>query len=514
MNWNEEALKFKPVTERDVVNFASAKEKAEAVDRYNRAVKQIQKGNVDMAAIALKSLSARYPMFVQAVQLNACCQMVWRDTKTAGNALRQLLQSSMLTAAEREKTEKYLRLLTKDGDPRGRRGKASDEFPHFDIENLSHSMLEIPGVDAPVEMAGKDEIEAIKSGKPFGDPGFANDRRIVTYGSRMRQSERAHSYTRKGEVRRQRIERERRAKTPADRREEILDPKRSVGSDRLRVKSIEKQEKDGAPILKKTKTARPETAKLEAVDKGSKQTDRKVTDVRRNGQSGAISTTDTERGIRATKLSEKNMNGDLSTPSDDPRSSHSGQTDTSLVERRKTSVDRSSAKDEARQRRETTRTEAVATQAKQRSNAPSTPESSGQNIRPKNKPDGRPVRPKRGPGRQDARQPADLKRPPSKQGRREIPTHRPTKKKGGRRKGDVSIALAVAVVVVLILIFTLLLIVREKREQTKLPAETVVTSTESSMTVEIGESTYVSFTALTDPDEPSDMEEAAADETD
>ncbi|MGI6546313.1 MAG: hypothetical protein ACOX2M_07835 [Fastidiosipilaceae bacterium] len=514
MNWNEEALKFKPVTERDVVNFASPREKAEAVDRYNRAVKQIQKGNVDMAAIALKSLSARYPMFVQAVQLNACCQMVWRDTKTAGNALRKLLKSSMLTAAERERTENYLRLLTKDSDPRGRRGKASDEFPHFDIENLSHSMLEIPGVDVPVEMAGKDEIEAIKSGKPFGDPGFANDRRIVTYGSRMRQSERAYSYTRKGEVRRQRIERKRRAQAPSDRREETLEPKRSVESDRPRAKSIEKQEKNGAEVFERTKTVRPKAAKLEIAKKGSKQAERKVTEVKRHGRSEVLSTADRDHGIRAPKLPAKTMDADLSAPPDDPRASHPGPKDTSLPERRKTSVDRSGAKDEAGQSREASRTEAAAVQAKQRPKAHSTPESGGQAIRPKSEPDGRPARPKRGSDRQDARQLAELKRPPSKRGRGATPNNRPKKRKGGKRKGDVSLALAVAVVVVLILIFVLLLIVREKRNQTELPTETFVTSTESSLTAERGESTYVSFTVPTDPEEPSDMEEIESDETD
>lgn len=202
MNWNEEIKKYKPVSEHDVVNFAPPQIKSEAVQRYNRSVRQIQKGNVDMAAIALKSLAANFPDFVQAVQLNACCQMIWRDTTAAAGPLRKLLRSPLLSISERQKTEHYVAAIEALNETRGFRKTLSEERPRFDVANVTYAMLELPGSDRPVEFAAREEIESIRAGKPFGDPKNTVNRRKVTYGSTMRQSERAHSLSRRGKQRR------------------------------------------------------------------------------------------------------------------------------------------------------------------------------------------------------------------------------------------------------------------------------------------------------------------------
>jgi hypothetical protein len=220
LNWNEEVLKYNPLTERDVVHFAAAKPKADAVERYNRAILQIQKSNIDMAAIALKSLAAQYPDFVQAVQLSACCQMIWRDTEAAAAALKKLLRSPLLSASERTRTEAYLQAVLKVEEQRGRRNKVTDALPRFDVANVTFPMLEITGTDEPVEMASRDEIESVKSGKPFGNPANAAKRRKVTYGSTMRQSERLQSRSSRGKKRRMKLESERRkraSREPVDR---------------------------------------------------------------------------------------------------------------------------------------------------------------------------------------------------------------------------------------------------------------------------------------------------------
>lgn len=193
MKWSEEALKYKPVTDQDVVHFAPPAKKAMAIERYNRAVRQIEKGNVDMAAIALKSLTAEYPAFVQAAQLNACCQMIWRDTAAAARALTGLLKRSMLTHAEREKTTRYLSLIQRtEQTVRQRQQKLlpTDHLPHFNMNRAAPTLLETTGPMQPMAVATKAEVDALMDGRTYIDPDAEpRPQRRVTYGSSLRHSE-------------------------------------------------------------------------------------------------------------------------------------------------------------------------------------------------------------------------------------------------------------------------------------------------------------------------------------
>ena len=142
LKWSAETLKYKPVSDQDVINFASPDEKKLAIEKYNRAVHQIQNGNADMAAITLRTLVREYPLFVQAAQLNACCQMIWKDIDNAVESLNGLLKGNKLTRGERVKTVEYLNAIQKDKKNK-KRSRSGPELP-FEMERVMPLILEVP----------------------------------------------------------------------------------------------------------------------------------------------------------------------------------------------------------------------------------------------------------------------------------------------------------------------------------------------------------------------------------
>jgi hypothetical protein len=217
LKWSAETLKYKPVSDQDVINFASPDEKKLAIEKYNRAVHQIQNGNADMAAITLRTLVREYPLFVQAAQLNACCQMIWKDIDNAVESLNGLLKGNKLTRGERVKTVEYLNAIQKDKKNK-KRSRSGPELP-FEMERVMPLILEVPGEDRPMSIAPREEIDTLLSGKVYGEPPKnAKSRRRVTIGSSLR-----HSESMEGErLNRARIAAERRAKAKAEERRRQL----------------------------------------------------------------------------------------------------------------------------------------------------------------------------------------------------------------------------------------------------------------------------------------------------
>lgn len=114
MRWKEEAARFEMLEVDHVLDFADREAKAEAVERYNRALNQIQTGSGDIASIALRQLSSTYPDFLEARLLNAVSQMAWGEADVALETLESIDYINILSESERFQVELYLKSIRAD----------------------------------------------------------------------------------------------------------------------------------------------------------------------------------------------------------------------------------------------------------------------------------------------------------------------------------------------------------------------------------------------------------------
>ncbi len=74
MDWQDLIHQFTPLKREDVKLFAPPRDMEQAISTYNRAIFNINHESMDIALIALRKLSATYPMFSQAALLLSYCQ--------------------------------------------------------------------------------------------------------------------------------------------------------------------------------------------------------------------------------------------------------------------------------------------------------------------------------------------------------------------------------------------------------------------------------------------------------
>ncbi len=189
MNWAKEIRTYGPIRVEKTADFAVGEAKSAAVLRYNRAVRQIRRGNTDVAAISLKALCKAHPHFREAAQLSACCQMLWRDADAAAETLQPLLYSTLLTEAEQRGVQRYLEAIA---PYRSTEESKTDALPRFKEPEKGISILEETDSGRPMELAARHEIEMLKEGKTYreentDEPG--RPRRKTTIGSSLRHSE-------------------------------------------------------------------------------------------------------------------------------------------------------------------------------------------------------------------------------------------------------------------------------------------------------------------------------------
>lgn len=202
MKWNREIQSYQTVMEQDVVHFTDPASKKIAIETYNRAIRQIRQGNVDMAAISLKALATTYQTFVQAVQLAVCCQMMWHETKWATHALETLLNSNMLNLSEREKTRRYLEAVHQLEKQYKKKSSLLTQLPHFEHKIQPTQFLERQTEMRPLEQSTvhekKDLLREDSSQKHKKEDEYdlivddvidKKNRRNLTIGGQVRQSE-------------------------------------------------------------------------------------------------------------------------------------------------------------------------------------------------------------------------------------------------------------------------------------------------------------------------------------
>ena len=107
VNWLEELDSYEPLEAHRVPHFTSTQKREAAVQRYNRVLKQLQDGNLDIAIIASRRLAEEMPEFVPAGLLDSCLQMSMGNTEQAIKTL-EALQEQNLRSAERERILRYL----------------------------------------------------------------------------------------------------------------------------------------------------------------------------------------------------------------------------------------------------------------------------------------------------------------------------------------------------------------------------------------------------------------------
>ncbi len=188
MNWRAEVRKYKPVLADAVVHFTTSAKKTQVVEVYNRALRQLQHGHLDMAAITLNQLANQYPNFVQAVQLNACCQMLWSNTQLAIRPLYELLKGGLMTKRDRARTQLYIDEILQVA-------KSLSEKKLSDIQNLPKFRGKVP--DSlfqreqnvfPIELATKEEVAQVVKGEVRSTTSMKSDVRKTVYGSTFRVS--------------------------------------------------------------------------------------------------------------------------------------------------------------------------------------------------------------------------------------------------------------------------------------------------------------------------------------
>lgn len=74
MDWQQLIDQFKPLKAEEVMMFAPPRELEQAVNTYNHAIFNVGHNSMDIALIALRKLTATYPMFAHATLLLGCCQ--------------------------------------------------------------------------------------------------------------------------------------------------------------------------------------------------------------------------------------------------------------------------------------------------------------------------------------------------------------------------------------------------------------------------------------------------------
>lgn len=114
MRWKEEAARFEHLDVDKVLDFADAEMKAEAVERYNRALGQIQSGSGDIASIALRQLASAYPDFLEARLLSAVSQMAWGEMNVALETLESIDYLDILSEEERFRVDLFLKAIRAD----------------------------------------------------------------------------------------------------------------------------------------------------------------------------------------------------------------------------------------------------------------------------------------------------------------------------------------------------------------------------------------------------------------
>ncbi|NJP39687.1 hypothetical protein HCH52_01280 [Oscillospiraceae bacterium HV4-5-C5C] len=163
MNWQDEAMRYEPLKAQDLYDFATAEQKQEAVEAYNRAVNKLRSGNGDVAGIALRQLAAQYPDFAEAGLLSVCCQMLWGDRRGALQILQRFSQAGYLTEDESFKTERYLAAVSSEP---ARETEDPGAVVVMDGENLRRDTVKPPrllrraSADSGVEVASASEQEA------------------------------------------------------------------------------------------------------------------------------------------------------------------------------------------------------------------------------------------------------------------------------------------------------------------------------------------------------------------
>ena len=111
MRWLDEIEQFQSLSPDLVPDFAAFEQKQEAISRYNRAIEQIEAGDLDIASIALRQLFVSWPDFIEAGLLSSCCQMHWGDSSTAYEILATILDSPYLSEDEAFQAEHYMRAV-------------------------------------------------------------------------------------------------------------------------------------------------------------------------------------------------------------------------------------------------------------------------------------------------------------------------------------------------------------------------------------------------------------------
>ena len=113
MDWQKLINQFLPINSEDLEPFAVAREVAQAVATFNRALTNLKSQNGDIALIALRKLAATYPEFSHAVLLYGLSLALYKQPEEARSQIVQAIETGLPESylSQAEKSLAHLDLL-------------------------------------------------------------------------------------------------------------------------------------------------------------------------------------------------------------------------------------------------------------------------------------------------------------------------------------------------------------------------------------------------------------------